>query len=126
MSVRKIHRQKQSAARSLRKAKTLRLESLEPRMLMASDFDPQYYFDTRDIGGSGETPIVGDFNGDGRADIGVYIPNAKTDARWVVKFNQGGDKFAAGAKYDIDRRDIGGAGEMPIVGDFNGDPRAEL
>ncbi len=55
---------------------------------MAADFGKSHYIDRTDIGGSGETAIVGDFNGDGKDDIGVYIPNGGKDARWVIKFNQ--------------------------------------
>src|SRR4051812_21452892 len=91
--------------------RTFRFESLEARELMAADFSPSYHVARRDIGGVNETALVADFNGDGRADIGVYIPNGNKDARWVVKFNQGDGTFRDGTRYDIDRRDIGGVGE---------------
>lgn len=84
-------------------------------------FNSAYNVDRMDLGGVGEIPIVGDFNGDQRDDIGIYIPNGGTNARWVVKFNLGGGTFATGAAYDIDRVDLGGVGETPIVGDFNRD-----
>jgi flagellar hook assembly protein FlgD/predicted Zn-dependent protease with MMP-like domain len=118
---RKLSGQRPAISRS-----ALRFEFLESRNLMAATFLPEKYFDRQDIGGGAAIPIVGDFNGDGRDDIGVYVPNGNKDARWVVKFNQGNGNFAAGTRYDIDRRDIGGVGETPIVGDFNGDGRDDI
>ena len=62
------------------------------------------------IGGKGSVPIVGDWNGDGVDDIGVF-----TDGAWKLYTNEGGsfreyDSFTYGQK-----------GDMPVAGDFDGD-----
>ena len=65
-------------------------------------------------------PIVGDFNGDGYDDIGVYIPQSTTNNwRWAINLNNKNGSFAS--QHYIDAYDIGGPGERPIVADFNGD-----
>ncbi len=57
-----------------------------------------------------DTPITGDINGDGKADIGVY----RNDGVWYIDFNLDGipDRVSS----------FGGlAGDIPVTGDFNGD-----
>ncbi|MEX0613176.1 MAG: PKD domain-containing protein, partial [Pirellulales bacterium] len=83
----------------------------------------------RHIGGDDDIPFVGDFDGDGWDDIGVYIPNGTTDARWAIVLNQHNGvsipgtpaSFSSELLPDISLRHIGGEGEIPLVGDFNGD-----
>jgi hypothetical protein len=66
-------------------------------------------------GGSGWTPVKGDFNDDGFGDIGLY-----QDGQWALKYGpvneipnfQGADKWVFFG---------GGSGWMPLVGDFNDD-----
>lgn len=74
------------------------------------------------LGGSGpgEIPVVGDWNGDGRAKVGFYYRGF-----WGLDYNgngqwdgpAGGDRFIA----------LGGnPGEVPVVGDWNGDGRTKI
>jgi hypothetical protein len=64
----------------------------------------------------GDTPVVGDFDGDGKADPGIWrssqgiwiIPRSSTNYSTYI-FTQWGQ-----------------AGDTPIVGDFDGDGRADL
>jgi hypothetical protein len=83
------------------------------------------YWDFEDIGGPGETPVIGDFNGDGYADAGVYVPNGNVDARWVIRLNRG-DGALRGGSYFLDLFDIGGEAERPLVADFNDDGHADI
>ncbi len=68
-----------------------------------------------DIGGPGELPVVGDFDGDGLDDIGVYLANGSS---WVLKRNLGNGQFDQAVRHD---ELPGGPNEIPIVGDFDGD-----
>ncbi|MEX0613177.1 MAG: hypothetical protein WD229_13740, partial [Pirellulales bacterium] len=70
------------------------------------------------LGGPGETPIVGDFNGDGFDDIGVYRPNGTTSAFWGVKLKDSAAGIHSSSFY-VAMDHIGGEGEIPFVGDFN-------
>lgn len=87
------------------------------------EFSEAYLVDHRGIGGEGELPIVGDFNDDGLDDLGVYIPksmpNGTTNAHWAFEMNRGNGVFPGGP--DVRHTGIGGVGETPVVGDFNGD-----
>ena len=56
-------------------------------------------------------PVVGDWDGDGGDDIGIFHPATR---EWVLR-----DSASAGP---ADRRfGYGGAGDVPVVGDWNGD-----
>lgn len=64
-----------------------------------------------------DTPIAGDWNGDGIDQIavyrsGVWLLDSDGDGRWVAT--------------NDDRAQYGGAGDEPIVGDFNGDGIDEI
>jgi hypothetical protein len=61
---------------------------------------------------SGETPVVGDWNGDGRTKIGVYC-----DGTWLLDYNGNGVWDGSGVDKLIY---FGGPGYMPVVGDWNG------
>ncbi len=69
-----------------------------------------------------DVPITGDFDGDGRTDMGVYRPST---AQWIVKLSSGGvlrdpktnalPVFGVANLYDI-----------PIPGDYDGDGKTDL
>ena len=65
------------------------------------------------LGAQGDLPVVGDFDGDGVDEIGVF-----RDGKWLIDIN--GDRI-------LDDRDLmfalGEAGDRPVVGDFDGDGR---
>ena len=80
---------------------------------------PDKYFSF--TAGAGDIAIAGDWNGDGRTKAGVYH-----NGFWLLDYNgngqwdgtAGGDRFIA----------LGGngAGEIPVVGDWNGDGRTKV
>jgi hypothetical protein len=63
-----------------------------------------------DFGGSGTLPVVGDWDGDGRADVGTMT--AAGFSRAV--FRLGATEFSFGT------------GSIPVAGDFNGDGRTDV
>jgi hypothetical protein len=75
-------------------------------------------------GGPGDIPVVGDWNGDGTTTIGVYRPphsvlNQQSFGIWLLRnSNDGGP-------WDIPV-DYGEEGELPVVGDWNGDGDADI
>jgi hypothetical protein len=67
------------------------------------------------FGFANTTPVVGDWNGDNKTDVGVY--------------NKGGNNFlirntSAASGYDI--IGLGWTGVTPVIGDWSGDGRAEV
>lgn len=68
----------------------------------------------------GHRPIIGDWDGNGRDDLGVYKNGADGLVNWLLDTN--GDKFA-----DITRGyGLVSQSHQPIVGDWNGDGRDDL
>ncbi len=63
------------------------------------------------FGQAGDVPIVGDFNGDGVSDVGIY-----RNGTWMIDIN---------GNRELDAHDkvfaMGGADDLPVVGDWNGD-----
>jgi hypothetical protein len=60
------------------------------------------------------TPVVGDFDGDGRADLGRFEYGS---ARWVIRFSGSGIMGAMS---------FGNGYDKPVPGDYNGDGITEL
>ena len=72
-------------------------------------------WDARDWGAGDYTPLVGDVNGDGKADRILYRP---TDGDW-------GCWITDGSKCSWDAHDWGSASYVPLVGDVNSDGKAD-
>lgn len=70
----------------------------------------------------GETPAVGDANGDGRADIIVFSQGVNGRGVYVALSN-GTSAFGTSARW---HSSFGLAGEAPAVGRFDGDSRADI
>lgn len=61
-------------------------------------------------------PVVGDFNGDGLTDVGVFA-----DGEWFIDLNGNGvwDEGDLWVK-------LGSPGDMPVVGDWDGDGKSDI
>jgi hypothetical protein len=77
--------------------------------------DSRNWYATGAFSYAGETPLVGDFNGDGRADIATVTSSSV----WVSLSN--GTSFATQTRWTADFQS-----GVPRVGDVNGDKRADL
>jgi peptidoglycan hydrolase-like protein with peptidoglycan-binding domain len=72
------------------------------------------------VGLTGAVPVVGDWNGDGKTEIGVYI-----DGIWYLDMNGNWQWDGEG----VDVRGVFGVGlpnAIPVIGDWNGDGRSEI
>ncbi len=72
--------------------------------------------DVFNFGLEGAIPIAGDFNGDGKAEVGVFYAG-----NWYIDLNGNGvwDDGDLWAK-------LGEAGDRPVVGDWDGDGKADI
>jgi hypothetical protein len=68
---------------------------------------------------AGEQPRIGDFNGDGAADIATFTTNAAADVYVALSDRQGAFTGTSVKWHDF----FGLAGEFPYTGDFDGDGR---
>ncbi len=69
----------------------------------------------RNWGTTGDVPAPGDFDGDGRADLGVFRPGAP--AQWWVQLSGGG--FINGYLF-------GQTVDVPLIGNFDGDNKDDI
>ncbi|RUL85270.1 FG-GAP repeat protein [Tautonia sociabilis] len=79
---------------------------------------------TLPFGGPDDGPIVGDFDGDGRTDFGVYGPSGGDPfSRFLIRLSAGPSaEFPTGTIVVP----FGGLGDVPAVGDFDGDGRDDI
>jgi len=72
--------------------------------------------DVLNFGREGAIPIAGDFNGDGMAEVGVFVAG-----NWYIDLNGNGvwDDGDLWAK-------LGEAGDRPVVGDWDGDGKDDI
>jgi hypothetical protein len=67
-------------------------------------------------GGAGDRPVTGDWNRDGRTDVGTFRPATRS---WVLRVPR-----AHGVA--TRRLTFGRTGDLPVVGDWNGDGTTDL
>ena len=67
---------------------------------------------------TGDIPVVGDWNGDGKDDIGIFRPSKGI---WSLDSN-------GNSKWDISDKSVswGLTGDIPVVGDWNGDGKDDI
>jgi hypothetical protein len=66
--------------------------------------------------GPGVTPVVGDWDGDGRTEIGFFV-----DGIWGLDINGDGKQDNGDAFFDF-----GQDGDIPVAGDWNGDGKTKI
>jgi hypothetical protein len=70
------------------------------------------------FGGLNDSPVIGDFDGDGRTDLAVYGYSPRDDfSRFGILFSSGRPTLTF---------PFGGAGDVPVAGDYDGDGRTDL
>ena len=79
--------------------------------------DKAIYWST---GQSTDVPVMGDWNGDGRTKIGIY-----NNGTWILDYNGNGVWEGPGVDKTI-YWSTGQAGEVPVVGDWNGDGKTKI
>jgi hypothetical protein len=85
------------------------------------EFDPARWLlgsgqSTGTLARTGALPVVGDFNGDGRSEVGIFI-----DGQWFIDLNGNG-------RWDRDDlwASLGSATDQPLVGDWDGDGKDDI
>ena len=71
-------------------------------------------------GQSSDVPVMGDWNGDGKTKIGIY-----NNGTWILDYNGNGVWEGPGVDKTI-YWSTGQAGEVPVVGDWNGDGKTKI
>ncbi|MDP9444144.1 MAG: VCBS repeat domain-containing M23 family metallopeptidase [Actinomycetota bacterium] len=79
------------------------------------DGEPFRYGTTVASGNCGDVPVAGDWDGDGRADVGVFRPRPTT-AAFRLRLRTGTTK----------RLLFGAPGTVPVVGDWDGDRHSDV
>jgi len=75
---------------------------------------------TKQWGASGDVPLLGDFDGDGKADLVVWRPSIGV---WFWLTSSSGYSYAS---FGIRQWGSGASGDVPLVGDLDGDGKADL
>jgi hypothetical protein len=86
--------------------------------------DDSVIFTQRNWGLYGDIPVVGDFDSDGRVnDLGVFRPADGT--WWLMRWADAGagENIPPTGDYIVPVRQLGLAGDVPLVGDYDGDGR---
>lgn len=83
-------------------------------------FGPDVVTWHEDFARNGETPAVGDFNGDGRDDVAVFSRGTAADVYVALS---DGERFGAKGRW---HGGFAGGDQVPGVGDFNGDGKADV
>lgn len=72
-------------------------------------------------GQAGDVPVVGDWTGGGKTNIGVFRP---ASGRWQLDINGDGD--FDGCRIDFCSRVFGAPGDLPVVGDWTGGGQSKI
>jgi len=88
---------------------------------------PNFGNEYTDAGGAPFVPITGDWNGDGKTDIGVK----SRDGRWFAAFSDPANSQFSGQSqwlpnFGNEYTDPGGAPFQPFTGDWNGDGKTDI
>ena len=76
------------------------------------------------LGGAGDVPVVGDFDGDGKDDLGVYGPGPVAGtSRFAIRLSGGPSADHPDGTLVVT---FGGLGDTPAVGDYDGDGKADV
>ncbi|CDH45014.1 SBBP repeat-containing protein [Candidatus Contendibacter odensensis] len=75
------------------------------------------------FGQAGDLPIVGDWNGSGTTKIGVFRPSANA---FYLDYNGNGVWDGCGSGLDRCYTGFALTGDLPVVGDWNGDHKAKI
>ncbi|MDQ3821417.1 MAG: hypothetical protein M3362_27570 [Acidobacteriota bacterium] len=76
-------------------------------------------------GGPGRTPVMGDFDGDGKVDIGyIEPPVGSQSATYAIRLSSRSYSFAAGQVLYVPAG-YPSLGDTPVVADFDGDGKAD-
>jgi len=77
---------------------------------------------TAAFGASADLPVAGDWNGDGRAEVGVWRPSPR---QFMLDAN-GNGKWDGAAAGDTLTPAFGVSTDRPVIGDWNGDGKDEV
>ncbi len=101
-------------------ADTFALAYLNPSSSASSPFLGQRVFQYgAHTGTKYSVPITGDFNGDGRTDVGIFVPSTDTFALAYLNASSTASPFLGQSVFSYGYN-AGGVNAVPITGNFNG------